>query len=98
METFLPCAKHHALTTTTDLFQQFIIAQFSQNFRGAPCYFGIAQSRGVAGLRIFRGTTVVAGGYRCVREQTKTTFKKATRAAAFWRVGSDFRAALTAIK
>jgi hypothetical protein len=26
----LPSAKHHALTATTDLFQQFVIAQFSQ--------------------------------------------------------------------
>src|SRR5438552_14886350 len=37
VETFLPGPKYHALTATTDLFQQFVVAQFSQHFGEARC-------------------------------------------------------------
>src|SRR5207237_6865356 len=37
VETFLPGAKYHAPTATTDLFQQFVVAQFSQHFGEARC-------------------------------------------------------------
>ena len=47
-------------------------------------------------FNIFSGATVIAGGYRCVREQTKRGFEKASWAASFWCVGWDFRPALWA--
>src|SRR2546421_10007206 len=47
-------------------------------------------------LNIFIGAAVMAGGYRRIRAQTKTTLKKATRAPSLRRVGGNLRAALWA--
>src|SRR6266404_8361314 len=47
-------------------------------------------------FNVFSRAAVIAGGNRCVREETKASREKATWAASFWRVGWDFRAALWA--
>src|SRR4030095_16547546 len=44
IETLLPGAKYHALTTPTDHLQQFVIAQLSQCVRSAGCFFLLVSS------------------------------------------------------
>src|SRR5206468_11404662 len=95
VKTFLPRTKHHALTAATDFFQQFVIAQLSQHLGGARCFFTMGSSRSIR-FNIFSGAAVTAAGYRCVREQTKRGFEKASWAASLRCVGWDFRAALWA--
>jgi hypothetical protein len=77
IETFLPGAKYHALTTATDFFQQFVIAQFSEKLGGSSLFFimassgsirfiacGIVDTARVIRLRPGYGGQV-APGYRC---------------------------------
>src|SRR4029453_18571524 len=86
IETLLTGAKYHALAAATDFFQQFVIAQFSENLRQAltprspTCWF-------------VHVTGVIDSVHRFARESFKCGFVETSWAASFWRVGWDFRPA-----
>src|SRR6266513_1327652 len=69
IETLLPRTKHDALTAATDLFQQFVIAQFSEKLGGASCFFIMTSSRSIRFIAcgIVDTAGVTALGYRCAR-------------------------------
>jgi hypothetical protein len=80
----LVCAKYHALTAATDLFQQFVIAYFSQDL----CQALAARDRTSCLIDAVGGGA--DPGYRLALERT---FKKTTWAASFWGIGWNFRPA-----
>src|SRR5256886_10654199 len=69
---------------------QFVVAQLSQHLHQVLCFFTMGRSVRIIRLNIFSGAAVMAGGYRRIREQTKTTLKKATRSEER-RVGKECR-------
>ena len=82
IETFLPGAKHHALTAATDLFQQFVIAELSQQLSGARGFvvrrsFSSAAEFSSAGVAVAPSQRLggrVAPGYSRVRKLPSALF------------------------
>src|SRR4030095_12693090 len=59
IETLLPGAKYHTLTTPTDHFQQFVITQLSQCVGGAGCFFTLASGSCSIRFNIFSRATLL---------------------------------------
>ena len=97
IEAFLMGTVNHALTTPTDDFQQFIVAEFPQCRCRGRCFF--TMSRISHSIRVrpgYGGGGRVANGHGSAPMQTEAILKKATWAAFFRRVGRDFRPAFWA--
>src|SRR5438552_14813070 len=100
VETFLPGAINYALSTTTDLLEQFVVTKVGKRLCRTRNLFNMRRSIRITRFNIFNGGAVirlrrgfgerVASGYRRVREQTKACLKQASGAKSFRCVGEDF--------
>src|SRR6266513_5994880 len=88
VETFLPGAINYALSTTTDLLEQFVVTKVGQRLCRTRNLFNIGRSIRIPLFNIF-------SGYRWPREEIKACLKQASCAKSFWSVGEDLRAALS---
>src|SRR5262249_55012038 len=87
-----------ALTTATNLLEQFVIAQLSEQLGSANCFLFMASCRSMRFIASgpVRTVGVTTPGYRCAYEIAKGAFQHALRANPFRRVGKNLRATLPA--
>jgi hypothetical protein len=83
------------LTATTNLFEQFVIAQFSQQLGSTRCFFVLRRSILTVGTNISHTAGVAAPGYN-IGGDANRGFQDAAGTKSFWCVGQDFRAAISA--
>src|SRR5438128_3194689 len=89
VETFLPGAINYALSTTTDLLEQFVVTKVGKRLCRTWCFLFIWCSLAIL------AAGVDDPGYRFVREQIKPGLEEASGAKSFRCVGENLPSALS---